>query len=89
MPTVRGMDSYISPIDRAVAQLGSQQKLADALGIRSPSISEWRTRNRVPAERCVAVEEATGGAVTRYELRPDVFGAAPGQAIPTSEGEAA
>lgn len=63
-------------LDRAIAHLGSQQALADALGIKSPSISEWHQR-RVPVERCIAIERATNGAVTRYELRPDVFGPAP------------
>lgn len=71
------MDAYISPLDRAIAHFESQQALADALEIRSPSISEWRKRGRVPAERCRAIEHATGGAVTRYDLRPDVFGEAP------------
>ena len=66
----------LSSIDRAIAALGSQQALADALGIRSPSISEWKDRG-VPPGRCIPIEQATGGAVTRYELRPDVFGDAP------------
>lgn len=30
-----------------------------------------------PAEHCRAIEEATGGQVTRYDLRPDVFGSGP------------
>lgn len=38
--------------------------------------NSWRGR-RVAAERCIAIERATDGAVTRYELRPDVFGPAP------------
>lgn len=63
-----------NPLDRACDALGSQQALAAALGIRSPSISEWRAKNRVPAERCAEIERATGGAVKREELRPDVFG---------------
>jgi hypothetical protein len=63
---------------KAIDLMGSQQALADRLGIKSPSITEWRQRNRVPAERCISIEEATGREVTRYELRPDVFGAGPG-----------
>lgn len=72
-------DPPITPLGRAIEILGSQQALADALGIRSPSISEWRARGPtgVPAARCLSIEQATGGAVTRYELRPDVFGDAP------------
>lgn len=63
-----------NPLEVAIRTLGSQQALADALGIKSPSITEWRTRERIPAERCIAIETATGGAVTRYDLRPDLFG---------------
>lgn len=71
-------------LDLAVQALGTQDALASVLRIKSPSISEWRKRGRVPAERCIAIEQATGGQVTRYELRPDIFGPAPAQA-----GEAA
>lgn len=28
-------------------------------------------------ERCAAIEQATGGAVTRAELRPDIFADTP------------
>lgn len=67
-------------LSRAIEAVGSQQALADALKIKSPSISGWRQAGRVPVERCAAVEEATGGRVTRHELRPDVFGPAPSKA---------
>lgn len=64
-----------APIDRAISAAGTQQRLAEILGIKSASISEWKGRGSVPANRCIAIEDATG--VTRYELRPDVFGPAP------------
>lgn len=63
-------------LDKACDLLGSQDRLAAALGIKSPSISEWRTRGRVPAERCLAIEQLTMGEVTCHDLRPDVFPAA-------------
>lgn len=63
------------PLQRAIDAAGSQQRLAEFLGIRSASISEWKARGRVPAERVLAVEEASG--VSRHDLRPDVFGPAP------------
>jgi DNA-binding transcriptional regulator YdaS (Cro superfamily) len=66
-----------NPLQAAIDALGSQQALADALLIRPPSITEWKQRGRVPAERCLAIEKATGGKVTRYDLRPDVYGEAP------------
>lgn len=62
------------PLTRAIEYFGSQQAMADALAIRSPSISGWRQAGRVPAERCAAIEQLTNGEVTRHELRPDVFG---------------
>lgn len=65
------------PLSRAIEFFGSQQALADALTIRSPSISGWRQSGRVPAERCAAIEQLTNGEITRHELRPDVFGPLP------------
>lgn len=38
--------------------------------------SRWRGK-RASARLADAIERATNGAVTRYELREDVFGAAP------------
>jgi DNA-binding transcriptional regulator YdaS (Cro superfamily) len=60
-----------SALDRAIACLDTQAALAVALGVRSPSISEWR-RNGVPIERCVAIEAATAGAIRCEDLRPDI-----------------
>ena len=70
-------------LSRAIEAVGSQQALADALNIKSPSISGWRQAGRVPVERCAEIETATGGRVTRYDLRPDVFGPLP--ALPASQ----
>jgi len=64
-------------LDLAIEHVGTQQALADALGIQSPSISEWKSRGRVPAERCRAIQDATEGQVTVHDLRPDVFGPPP------------
>jgi len=65
----------MTALDRAVTKAGSQIRLAAILGIKSPSVTGWYDRGRVPAERCIAIEQATG--VSRHELRPDVFGPAP------------
>jgi DNA-binding transcriptional regulator YdaS (Cro superfamily) len=61
-------------LDRAIAVFETQDKFATALGIKSPSISEWRKRGRIPHERCAEIERLTGGQVTRAELRPDIWG---------------
>lgn len=68
MPILFGMN----PIQRAIDSLGSQAQMAAALGVRQPTISEWARGERpVPIERCVQIEQATQGAVTRKDLRPD------------------
>lgn len=61
------LTDYLSLPNRSAKQLASD------LGVPPPLISQWRTGARpVPAERCPAIEKATGGAVTCEELRPDV-----------------
>lgn len=67
----------MNPLDRAIDKAGGVSKLADAIGLKPNVVSNWRLRKQVPAERCVAIEDATGGQVTRHDLRPDVFGPAP------------
>jgi len=49
----------------------SQTLLAAQLGVSQSMIWQWSTGYRpVPAQRCLAIERATGGLVTRGELRP-------------------
>lgn len=59
-------------LDRAIKMFGKQGVFASALGITSPSISEWRKR-KVPPARCAQIEHLTGGEVTKEELRPDLW----------------
>lgn len=72
----------MTALDKAVEAAGSQLALANLLGIKAPSVSGWYDRSRVPAERCIAIEAATG--VSRHELRPDVFGEAASAAFTDS-----
>jgi DNA-binding transcriptional regulator YdaS (Cro superfamily) len=59
---------------------GLQRQIALTLGISPVLISQWSSGSRqVPAERCLAIEKATSGKVTRYDLRPDIFGSAPSE----------
>ena len=56
----------------------SQSDLARRLGVTQPLISNWVTgKTRISAERCIEIERATDGAVTRMDLRPDLFGNLP------------
>ncbi|MGC5885710.1 transcriptional regulator [Ralstonia pseudosolanacearum] len=51
---------------------GTLRWLAEVIGVNQSDVSNWATGRRpVPPIRCVAIERATEGAVTRPELRPD------------------
>ena len=59
----------------AIDIVGGQAQLAVIIGVKQQHVWNWLNREkRVPARHCVAVEEATNGLVTRYQLRPDIFG---------------
>lgn len=63
------------PIRKAIDEVGSMAALARHLGITKGAVHQWTAPGRkVPPEHCIAIERATDGKVTRYELRPDVFG---------------
>lgn len=48
--------------------------LAKKIGVAHPQVYRWASgQARVPAERVLDVEKATGGAVGRQELRPDLY----------------
>ena len=63
-------------LQRAVRLMGGQTALARACGggCRQQHVWNWLHRDRkVPAEFVLAIENATGGRVTRYQLRPDLY----------------
>ena len=65
-----------SPIQRAIKACDNNKAvLARLVGVTPSMVWQWeKARRPVSATRCVDIEKATGGAVTRYDLRPDVFG---------------
>lgn len=52
---------------------GGQARLAEALGVEPMTVSHWKKRG-VPTDRCREIELATGGVVTRADLKPEIFG---------------
>ena len=54
--------------------LGGTTAVARMLGIKPPSVHDWR-RKGIPDDKlirmAVALERATGGAVSRRDLRPE------------------
>lgn len=57
----------------------TQQEFAKLIGVTQGRVSHWLNGEKVPPERCVKIEAATGGKITRNDLRPDVFATQPDQ----------
>lgn len=56
---------HIHPLDKP----GVRIAIAAAIGVSPQAVSNWKQRE-VPIEHCAAIEKASGGVVTRKELRP-------------------
>jgi hypothetical protein len=78
----KGMPLYIPKVcvyfggmklSDAVSHFGTQQKLADALGIQQGSISSWN-RKQIPMARALQIERLTGGKLktdlSKYRRQP-------------------
>ena len=63
-------------LERAIEIIGGVPRLADLLGIERQAIYQWK---QTPVKRVLDIEEATDIRVTRYELRPDIYGEPPQQ----------
>lgn len=59
-------------LTKAIEIAGGHAALAKTLGIERTAIYQWK---QAPPKRVATLEQLTG--VTRYDLRPDVFGEAP------------
>jgi TorA maturation chaperone TorD/DNA-binding transcriptional regulator YdaS (Cro superfamily) len=61
-------------LTRAIEIVGGQTQLARLLGVKQANVWHWLKRaDHVPGEYVLAIEKATGGQVTRRELRPDLY----------------
>ena len=60
-------------LSTAIDILGGQTALANAIGKTQGHVSKWLERGYVPAECAIPIETATGGKVTRHDLRPDLY----------------
>ena len=64
--TNKGMVKAITFFDKSI------KTTAKALGVKSPTVCQWRAGKRpVPPRRCVELERLTGGVISRKELRSD------------------
>lgn len=64
-------------ITKAIRLAGTQTALGALVGLTPQAVQKWAAQGWVPHPHCRKLEEHFKGAVTRYELNPDVFGPAP------------
>jgi DNA-binding transcriptional regulator YdaS (Cro superfamily) len=69
------MDTGDSGIRQAIEAAGTVAALARKLGVTRSAIHQWV---RIPAERVLDIERATG--VSRQTLRPDLYPPEPARA---------
>lgn len=62
-------------IKRAIDHHGSQAKLAEKMGCSQQQIAYLLKAKSITAEMAMKVDAATGGAIPRHQLRPDIFAA--------------
>ena len=66
---------HIPHIERAIQICGgTQQGLADMAGLTQAGVN-WLVhgRGQIKAETAIKIEAATKGAVSRHDLRPDLY----------------
>lgn len=60
-------------ISAAIDIAGSQRGLADACGVKQPTVWAWlHGKKRVSAENAKRIEIATNGAIQAHQIRPDL-----------------
>lgn len=77
------METRDDPTIEAIARAGGAAVVARAFGITSQAVSQWR---HIPIERVRTIEALSG--ISRYELRPDIFGEPPARRVRGRAGEA-
>lgn len=60
-----------NPLQKVFELIGSQAEVARKFGLSREAIRKWK--KQVPAGRVLRIEKLTNGAVTRHELRPDLY----------------
>jgi DNA-binding transcriptional regulator YdaS (Cro superfamily) len=60
-------------IKKACYIAGNQAELARRVGVTPQMVTKWLSGKPVSAERAIAIERATGGQVSRTEIRPDLW----------------
>ena len=62
----------MTPIEKAIAQLGGQTATARIFGVSPQATQQWSAQGRVPADYCPRIEHLLAGAVRCEELNDRV-----------------
>lgn len=74
MPRLRAMNKIEMVIDAA----GGVPALAAALGVKAPTVYQWRNGERKVSPRlAIAISKQWPAIANVHDLRPDIFGPAP------------
>lgn len=73
------MPDLTKGVRAAIKAFGTQTALAVALKIERSAVSQWKRVPVNPKNRVLEIEKVSKGAVTRYEMRPDIYGQSPQQ----------
>ena len=60
-------------IENAIAEFGTEAKLAKAAGVTQPAINEAKQKGRVGHRLALGISRATEGRISKYDLRPDIW----------------
>jgi DNA-binding transcriptional regulator YdaS (Cro superfamily) len=60
-------------VKRAISILGNQQLLAEAVGVKQPTVHRWLYGRTIPGGRAFLIEVATNGIVKKEDLNRDFF----------------
>jgi len=60
-------------IVQAIRMLGTEKALADAAGVSQPVINKAKRLGQVGPRVAIGIDRATGGKISRRQLRPDLW----------------
>ncbi len=60
---------------KLIDSLGGTAKVAELVGIKSPSVSEWRANDKIPRDKLILLAPyfEKAGVISRKELFPDTW----------------
>jgi len=67
------MEAIKKLIEDAIVDFGTEAKLAAAAGVSQPVINDAKRTGKVGPKLAMGIEAATGGKISRWQLRPDLW----------------